>query len=270
MWHALLSGLPGAMAAETAALLIETGEFGLIDQALSSDRHSGSRFECAGRAFTLRGPAARDSLVGMLPACTAVIDFSTPGAMADNARWLCSHGLPFVMGTTGGDIGGAEAAVRNSDVCAVIAPNMAAPIVLLQAMFGWAAREFPGALRGHRVQITESHQASKRDTSGTAKAMVRHLSALGLPASVEAIRRVRDPASQVACLGVPEAHLRGHAFHRYEVDSADGTVHLELRHEVCGRRVYAEGAIAALRFLVRRVERGERGRCFSMEDVLRG
>ena len=33
------------------------------------------------------------------------------------------------------------------------------------------ARDFPGAFAGYKLEVTESHQKTKADTSGTAKAM---------------------------------------------------------------------------------------------------
>ncbi len=42
------------------------------------------------------------------------------------------------------------------------------------------AQQFPGAFAGYRLQVVESHQRSKVDTSGTAKAIVQSFQKLGL------------------------------------------------------------------------------------------
>ena len=42
------------------------------------------------------------------------------------------------------------------------------------------AEQFPGAFAGYRLQVVESHQRSKVDTSGTAKAIVQSFQKLGL------------------------------------------------------------------------------------------
>jgi 4-hydroxy-tetrahydrodipicolinate reductase len=47
-------------------------------------------------------------------------------------------------------------------------------------------------------------------------------------------------------------------------------VALELSHRINGRRVYAEGALTAVRYLRRQVAQGCRGRVFSMLEVLEG
>ena len=87
---------------------------------------------------------------------------------------------------------------------------------------------------------------------------------------MDEIDKVRDPVRQRDELGVPPEHLAGHALHRYEIRAAGGTVEIVLEHNVLGRRVYAEGTLAALRFLRRRVDAGSRGEVFGMDDVLRG
>ena len=55
-----------------------------------------------------------------------------------------------------------------------------AQVVAFQAMMDMMAKEFPGAFAGYNLQVTESHQRTKADTSGTAKAVVGSLQKLGL------------------------------------------------------------------------------------------
>lgn len=45
----------------------------------------------------------------------------------------------------------------------------------------YMAQEFPGAFSGYKLEVTESHQRAKADTSGTAKAVVSSFSKLGSP-----------------------------------------------------------------------------------------
>jgi 4-hydroxy-tetrahydrodipicolinate reductase len=265
----LLSGLPGAMIREVLSELTRGNTiraFTPLPFALTAESLCGQRFSVEGQSFDLVGPKRRDSL--MIPPQTLAVDFTTPDAALSNARWYAQHGIPFVMGTTGGDSAAIRESVEVSDICAVIAPNMAVPIVLLLAAFERLAHEFPKAMQGLEISITESHQSTKRDTSGTAKAMAHHLSALGLPASVDAIELVRDPTRQCE-MGVPREHLAGHAYHTYQLRSDDDSLRVELSHFVHGRRIYAQGALVAIRHLSERVGAGERGRVFSMTDALR-
>lgn len=263
-----LAGLPGKMAAEVATLAAASTDFRLLPQGLTSPVHEGERLALGADWVELIGDDSRASV--SLPADTVAVDYTTPDAALDNARWYAEAGVPFVMGTTGFDAAAVRETVSRSEACAVVAPNMAPPIVLLQAAARWLAESFPGALAGAELSVRESHQQGKRDTSGTAKALVASLNALGVGFSVDAIDKVRDPELQRSEIGVPEEHLTGHAFHRYDLSAAAGTVGLVLEHNVLGRRVYAEGTLAAARFLSRQIGSGARGRVFSMEDVLRG
>jgi hypothetical protein len=78
---------------------------------------------------------------------------------------------------------------------------MGKQIVAFQAMFELAAASFPGAFAGYKLRVVESHQSSKKDTSGTAKAVVASLNDLGLQFDVADIEKVREPSQQVcACL----------------------------------------------------------------------
>ena len=97
----------------------------------------------------------------------------------------------------------------------MIAPNMGKPIVVFQAMIDSAAKAFPNALKGYKLDVVESHQTGKADTSGTAKAVVESMGGLGLNGSTEKIQMIREPEQQVAEMGVPKEHLGHHAFHTY-------------------------------------------------------
>lgn len=62
--------------------------------------------------------------------------------------------------------------------------------------------------RRYTLDITESHQSTKADTSGTAKAMVGHFKAMGPKFEVEDIKLIREVEEQKA-FGVPEEFLLG-------------------------------------------------------------
>lgn len=56
-------------------------------------------------------------------------------------------------------------------------------VVAFQAMMETMAETFPGAFAGYKLRVTESHQSTKADTSGTAKAVVASFEKLGAPIS---------------------------------------------------------------------------------------
>ena len=278
----MVNGLPGKMAMEVAAL-IKSGrfssdrysEFDLVGYSLTSSNQTGGIVVGAFRDVEPIRPDQREEEIERLKEVyegrtILSVDYTTPEAVNGNADFYCRHGSPFVMGTTGGDRAALEARVKDSDIVAVVAPNMAKPIVALQAMFDFAAQNFPDAFEGYTLKVQESHQTGKKDTSGTAKAMVAYFNTLGVPFTVDGIRKIRDPDVQEHLVGVPKEHLGGHGWHSYVLESGNEDVKLRFEHNVNGRRAYVKGTLDALRFLQIKVEAGEKGRVYSMIDVLRG
>ena len=84
------------------------------------------------------------------------------------------------MGTTGGDREALLQDITSSGVYAVVAPNMGKQIVAFQTMMDIMAERFPGCFSGYELQVVESHQRSKVDTSGTAKAVIASFQKMGL------------------------------------------------------------------------------------------
>jgi len=196
-----------------------------------------------------------------------IVDFTLPTAVNANAELYCSLGIPFVMGTTGGDRKKLVLTVEKSAIPAVIATNMAPPVVVFQEMIRFAAENFPGALDGFKLTIEESHQAAKVDVSGTAVSLLGFFAALGMPLKKEDIIMVRDSQVQKEGLGIPDQHLGGHGYHDYEMFSSDGTVNLGFKHNVLGRNVYVDGTMKAIKFLAGHPN--AQGRVFTMVDVLK-
>ncbi|KAJ1616434.1 hypothetical protein T492DRAFT_606226, partial [Pavlovales sp. CCMP2436] len=161
-----------------------------------------------------------------------------------------------------------------------VAPNMAKQIVALQAGLERMAKDFPGAFEGYELKVTESHQATKADTSGTAKAVSRSLSRLADGSwTDERIVRVRVESEQLCGAPVngygrlnpvPASALNGHAYHTYSLVAPDGSVEFQWRHNVNGRRVYAEGTADAALFVAEAAKEGAGKRLFNMVDILEG
>lgn len=197
-----------------------------------------------------------------------VVDFTLPKAVNQMAKLYCEAKMPFVMGTTGGDRDLLKKTVEESEISAVIATNMAVPVVIFQEMMRFSAQRFPGALEGFRLVIEESHQAGKKDFSGTAKGLIPFFMELGIKEESIVGTSEREPLVQEVKLGIPKEHLGGHGFHTYTMLSADRTVELQFAHNVLGRSVYVDGTLKAIRFLAKHL--GDKGKVFSMVDVLAG
>ena len=269
----MVNGLPGNMASNVARHVLADSRFELIPQSLTGPEITETQTIIDSVSIRLILPKDRDQAVSAIKQKEGLflnVDFSLPPAVNSNAEFYCKHGLPFVMGTTGGDRQLLEDTVKASSISAVIAPNMAKQIVGFQAMMEYAAKTFPDLFKGYSLEIKESHQKGKADNSGTAKAMVRYFNSLGLPFTQEEINKERDPEIQKDVLGIPEEYLSGHGWHTYSFDSNDKTVHFEFTHNVNGRDVYAMGTLDALIYLAKKVQEGVQGKVFTMIDVLKG
>lgn len=198
------------------------------------------------------------------------IDYTHPSAVLSNAALYVNQQIPFVMGTTGGDRDALLETVTSNVDC-VIAPNMGKQIVAMQAALEFLASVYPGAFEGYQLEVTESHQATKADTSGTAKAVIGNIQTLMGPDGgfdlEKDITMLRDDDSSVG-FGVPEDGLKGHAFHTYTLTSPDGSTTFELKHNVVGRNIYAEGTADAVKFLHKKVSTSSEKKVYSMVNVL--
>ena len=269
----MVNGLPGNMSQVVAENLLADSRFELIPFSLTGPEITESTTHVSSCSIRLVQPDAREDMILQIKSSTGpfiIVDYTHPSAVNGNTEFYCRHHLPFVMGTTGGDRLKLEQTVKESTTVAVIAPNMAKQIVGFQAMMAYAAEKFPNLFEGYSLEINESHQQGKADTSGTAKAMVKHFNALGIPFTEENITKERDPEHQKEVWGIPESAIKGHGWHTYSLLSADKTVRFGFTHNVNGRKIYARGTLDALAYLSDKLHQGAKGRVYSMIDVLQG
>jgi 4-hydroxy-tetrahydrodipicolinate reductase len=267
----MINGLPGRMASAVARHVSFDNRFELIPFSFTGPEIGAKEVDIASTSLRLVRPDDRTAVFSEVRASYPpfiCVDYSLPSAVNSNADFYCRNGLPFVMGTTGGNRDQLFETVRKSSTAAVIAPNMAKQIVGFQAMMEHAAQSFPGLFEGYTLTIKESHQKGKADTSGTAKAMVAYFNQLGVPFSETDIIKERDPRQQRDIWQIPEEFLNGHGWHTYTLTSADDTVRFEFAHKVNGRDIYARGTLDAIVYLHGKVQQGARGQIFSMIDVL--
>ena len=156
----MINGLPGAMGREIASACLRRGvelvPFGLTGPdcggELSVDDGSGG----SPMTVKLYESDGADEVAARLAADyphAVCIDFTLPVAVNPNAEWYAKHGLPFVMGTTGGDREALMATVQKDNIYCVIAPNMAKQIVALQAAIEGMAADFPGSFEGYTLSV---------------------------------------------------------------------------------------------------------------------
>jgi len=269
----MVNGIPGNVARMVAGHILKDDRFEWIPYSLTGPEIQESESTVDNISVKLIQADQRKSEIAKIKQAYGEflsVDYTHPSAVNPNAEFYCLHGLAFVMGTTGGDRKKLEETVRSSSIAAVIAPNMAKQIVGFQAMMEYSADNFPDLFKGYTLEIKESHQQGKADTSGTAKAMVSYFNRLGVSFSADEIVRMRNPEDQKSQWGIPEQYLSGHGWHTYTLVSEDQTVRFEFTHNVNGREVYVRGTIDAILYLSEKVRSGAKGRMFTMIDVLEG
>ncbi|KAL3752869.1 hypothetical protein ACJRO7_000293 [Eucalyptus globulus] len=215
----------------------------LIPMLFGCAKEAGKTIEVCGKEIKVQEPLDRESVVALV-SCEhlnmIVVDYTVPVAVNSNAELYCNVGVPFVMGTTGGD--------RD---CSLLDVLMAALVNLF------------------KVRVMESHQSSKLDTSGTAKAVISCFEKLGVSFDMDQIQMIRDPKQQMEMVGVPEEYLSGH-MNITKYSSIFYGVSFEFQHNVCGRSIEAEGTVDAVFFLAKKIQQKADQRIYNMIDVLRG
>ena len=195
---------------------------------------------------------ARPGYVGItqesLAGAQVAIEFTTPAAAPANARACAAAGCPVVVGTTGwyDQLPSVAAEVERVGGAILTAPNFSVGVAVFDRVVAEAARLF-AQLDGFDAHLVETHHAAKKDApSGTAGALAKTASAaLGRAIPVTSIRTGHVPGTHEVVFDAPFEQVR-------------------LVHEARDRRVFAEGALVAARWLV-----GRRG-AFTMADVLSG
>lgn len=112
----------------------------------------------------------------------------------------------------------------------VLCPNTNILMLKFMSMLAKSGHLFSG----YRITITESHQAGKTSTPGTAVTIAH---ALGL--NEGDVISVRNSETQRTALNIPAEHLDRHAFHQIRIEDAVCSVTMETR--VYGASPYAEG-----------------------------
>ena len=306
--YVMVNGMPGPMATAAAEACLRKG------LQLSPIAMTGPNIETA--TITVLDPITKrnanvrlisstnteemiSSLAGIRAALGSrnifAIDYTHPSAVNSNCKFYVQQNIPFVMGTTGGNRAelyhdveqmnhdDSTANIHPNFSC-VIAPNMGKQIVAMQAALSDLATKYPGAFAGYQLQVTESHQKTKADTSGTAKAVIDSIKTLTSDAdyTYEDIQMIRNDEESIQ-FGIPEDVIEkniGHAYHTYTLTSPDKTVQFQLQHNVIGRTIYAEGTADAVKFLANQVRQQRlekdtastaqsRRRVYDMIDVLK-
>ncbi len=193
---------------------------------------------------------ANGSQVGVtaesLAGAQVAIEFTMPAAAPGNIRACLAAGCPIVVGTTGwyDQMPAIRAEVAAAGGALLSAPNFSVGVAVFDRVVAEAARLF-AEVPGFDAHMIETHHNQKKDApSGTAGSLARTAeAAMGRAVPITSVRVGSVPGTHEIIFDAPFEQVR-------------------LVHEARDRRVFAEGALVAARWLV-----GKTG-VYGMQDVL--
>jgi 4-hydroxy-tetrahydrodipicolinate reductase len=177
------------------------------------------------------------------------IEFTQPDAAVANAVACLECGCPVVIGTTGWGPHRAalDAAIARTRVAALSSPNFSLGVQLFLAFAEDAARRLRD-VHAFDAHLVETHHTAKKDApSGTAIAIAEHVAAgLGRSIPITSVRVGAVPGTHSLIFDAPFEQIT-------------------ITHEARDRRVFADGALTAARWLAA----GRAPAMYGMQDVLR-
>lgn len=181
-----------------------------------------------------------------------VVDFSKPEATLKNVEIISRLGVNMVIGTTGFsviELKRIETLAHNNQVGIVYAPNITLGVNVLMVLTKLASI----LLNNYDFQISEIHHKNKKDSpSGTAVKIAKEIES-GLLYTGKDITKEGIPINSVRAGGVVGKH---------EVLIVGEDDRITISHESFSRKVFASGALSAIKFI-----KGKIG-FYEMRDVL--
>jgi 4-hydroxy-tetrahydrodipicolinate reductase len=188
----------------------------------------------------------RGITAAMLNGAQVAVEFTGPSSAAANARALIDAGIPAVVGTTGwyDALPDIEKRVKDKKGALLTAANFSLGVNAFEAILAHAAAIL-GKSDGFDAHLIELHHSAKKDApSGTAITLEKAArAAWGKAIPITSVRTGSIPGTHEMIFDAPFETIR-------------------LAHMARDRRVFAEGAIVAAKWLV-----GKQG-VFTMKDVI--
>ena len=223
--------------------IIGMGKMGRAIEQLAPERG----FEVVARIDPHAGGArsiSRDTLNG----AEVAVEFTVPDAAPGNIRAALDAGCAVVVGTTGwyAQREALERHARDAGGALLVAPNFSPGVAAFTEIVRAAARALRSA-PGFDAHMVETHHTAKKDApSGTAVSLERAAAAeWGRDVPITSVRTGSVPGTHELVFDAPFEQIR-------------------IEHVARDRRVFADGALLAARWLV-----GRKG-VFTMQDVIRG
>ncbi len=188
-----------------------------------------------------------------------VVDFSHHSAAPDVAKYAVENNCAMVVGTTG-HTEEEKAAIYTAakTVPVFYAGNMSLGIAVLCNLAKQTAQSFPDA----DIEIVEIHHNRKVDApSGTAKMLFEAIKEVR-PKATANCGRAGEGKRQSGEIGISALRM-GNIVGIHEVHITTATQQISLRHEAFDRGMFADGAVAAAKFL-----EGKPAGLYKMADLL--
>ena len=188
-----------------------------------------------------------------------VIDFSNHAATADLLEYCRKQRAAAVIATTGQtpeELALIEEAAREIPIFR--SGNLSIGVALLVRMVKQAA----GIFGGCDVEIIEKHHNQKVDAPSGTALMLADAVKEARPDAVYTFGRQGQHKREPNEIGIHSLRM-GNVVGEHEVIFATENQTISLRHEAHDRGIFAEGAVAAARFIV-----GQPAGLYTMEDLL--
>ncbi len=174
-------------------------------------------------------------------------EFTEPGVSKNNIKLICGakKGARIVSGTTGWDVSEIKDMVISSKAMLLHSSNFSIGINNINSILGTVSASL-NKTKGFKASITEYHHKNKKDSpSGTAKMLAATIEDKGQSCPITSIREGEYPG-----------------IHIIKFNSEFETV--EIKHEVCSRRVFCVGAVASAQWLLKQKKPG----LYTFADVI--
>lgn len=199
------------------------------------------------------------------PGARVLVDFSSPDGLGQAMALARAHHLPLVSGTTGLRASDEHALQALAQGVAVLhATNMSLGVAVLRRVVREAARLLP---LSYDPEVMEIHHRRKKDApSGTALTLADDVREARGHAIQHDVVRVRDGLcgartdEEIGVFGLRGGNVPG----EHTVYFFGEHDRIELTHRAADRAIFAEGALAAARWIAD----APPGR-YTMEDIIR-
>lgn len=187
-------------------------------------------------------------LKGRLEDAECVIDYTNHESSIKNLRQAKTRKCPIVIGTTGftkKEYAEIESAAKTMPV--FLSPNMSLGVNHLYQLARETARQLPG----FDIEIVETHHRGKKDApSGTARELSRQIKEVRPEIQIIYGREgvTGERPANILCL---HALRGGDIVGEHRVLYLGNGELIELRHYATSRQCFAQGTLAAVRFLIK-------------------